>query len=103
MFVRVSYMHPKEGQEDRLKDILHKLSDHYHDQPGYEGGWILNPYAKAKAEDRRWGRVGLWATDDAAEHAAQTEHSMALRSELARIVVEDSHYELSFEGTADRV
>ncbi len=103
MFVRISYMHPKEGQEGRLKDILQKLSAYYHDQPGYQGGYILNPYEHAEDPGRRWGRVGLWSSEDAAERAAQTEHSMALRSELARIVEEDTHYEFSFEGSPDKV
>jgi len=102
MFVRISYMHPKEGQEARLKDILQQLSAFYHDQKGYQGGYILNPYEGAADDVRRWGRVGLWASEDDAEHAAQTEHSMALRSELARIVEEDSHYEFSFEGSPDK-
>ncbi len=101
MFVRISYMHPKEGQEARLKDILQKLSAYYREQSGYEGGYILNPYSGAAAGDRRWGRVGFWESEDAAEHAAQAEHSMALRSELARIVAEDSHFEFTFEGTRD--
>lgn len=103
MFVRISYMHPKEGQEERLRELLQKLSAYYRDQSGYQGGYILNPYAGAQAEDRRWGRVGFWETVDNAERAAQAEHSMALRSELARIVVEDSHYEFTFEGTPDNM
>jgi len=101
MFIRISYMHPKEGQEARLKENLQQLSDHYRKQPGYQGGYILNPYLKASGEDRRWGRVGLWDNEDSAERAAQADHSMALRSELSRIVEEDTHYEFSFEGTPD--
>lgn len=103
MFVRISYMHPKEGQEARLKDLLLKLSAYYREQSGYQGGYILYPYEHAQVKDRRWGRVGVWDTEDAAEHAAQAEHSLALRSELARIVVEDSHSELTFEGTPDNL
>ncbi|MEX2374124.1 MAG: hypothetical protein WD942_00875 [Dehalococcoidia bacterium] len=103
MFVRISYMHPKEGQEARLKDLLLKLSAYYREQSGYQGGYILNPYETAQGDDRRWGRVGLWETEEAAEHAAQAEHSMALRSELTRVVEEDSHYEFTFEGTPDNI
>ena len=103
MFVRISYMHPKEGQEARLKELLQKLSAYYREQPGYQGGYILNPYEGAPADERRWGRVGIWETEDAAEHAAQAEHSMALRSELTRAVEEDSHYEFTFEGTPDNL
>ena len=103
MFVRISYMHPKEGQEARLRELLQKLSAYYREQSGYQGGYILNPYAGAAAEDRRWGRVGFWESVEVAEHAAQAEHSMALRSELSRIVEEDSHYEFTFEGTVDNL
>jgi len=101
MFVRISYMHPKEGQEARLQELLQKLSAYYREQGGYQGGYILNPYSGAQTQDRRWGRVGFWDSEDAAEHAAQTEHSMAMRSDLTRIVEEDSHYEFTFEGTPD--
>lgn len=103
MFVRISYMHPKEGQEARLRELLQNLSDLYHAQPGYRGGYILNPYEGAEAEDRRWGRVGVWESEEAAEHAAQTAPSLAMRAELLRIVEEDTHLELTFEGTEDRV
>ena len=102
MFIRISYMHPKEGQEARLKEILRDLSDFYHQQPGYAGGYVLDPYEHAKAVDRRWGRIGIWETEEAAEHAAQQQHSMALRSELQRIVVEESHQELTFSGLPDK-
>ncbi|MCK9493905.1 MAG: hypothetical protein M0R75_00225 [Dehalococcoidia bacterium] len=103
MFVRISYMHPKEGQEARLKEVLQKLSAFYREQNGYQGGYILNPYEGAESDDRRWGRVGFWETVDAAEHAAQAEHSMALRSDLGRLVEEETHYEFSFEGTPDNL
>lgn len=101
MFVRISYMHPKEGQEQRLKDVLQKLSTFYREQPGYLGGYILNPYEHAPQAEKRWGRVGVWESEDAAERAAQVEHTMALRSEIGRIVEEDSHNEFTFEGTPD--
>lgn len=39
MFVRISYMHPKEGQQARLQELLQKLSAYYRDQDGYEGGY----------------------------------------------------------------
>ena len=103
MFVRISYMHPKDGQEARLQELLKKLSTYYREQAGYQGGYLLNPYSDAEAQYRRWGRVGFWDSEDAAEHAAQAEHSMALRSELSRIVAEDSHFEFTFEGTPDNL
>jgi len=101
VFVRVSHMVPKAGQEARVNEVLNKLSAFYRDQPGYQGGWVLQPYEGAPANARRFGRVGTWADVASAEHAAQLEHAMALRAELSRIVDEDSHLEYTFEGESD--
>ena len=49
----------------------------------------------------RHGRVGIWESEIAAQTAAQTEHSMALRAQLLRVIDEDTHLELSFQGTPD--
>ncbi len=103
MFVRVSHMQPKDGQENRLTEVLTKLSAFYREQKGYLGGYILSPYPAATGDARRFGRVGAWETQDAAEEAAQQEHAMALRAELTRIVDEDSHYEFSFNGQPDSI
>jgi heme-degrading monooxygenase HmoA len=102
MFVRVSHMQPKQGQQDRLMEVLNKLSAYYHEQPGYISGYLLSPYEGAGEDARRWGRVGLWETAENAEEAAQQEHAMALRAEMTRIVEEDSHYELTFQGVSDK-
>lgn len=101
MFVRVSHMNAKDGQETHLVEVLTKLSASYREQPGYLGGVILSPYPGATGDARRYGRVGTWETQDAAEDAAQQGHAMALRAELTRIVEEDSHYEFSFEAASD--
>ena len=49
----------------------------------------------------RDGKTIVWATQENAEHAAQAEHGMALRAELLRLVYEDGHDELSFNGVPD--
>ncbi len=103
MFVRVSHMTPKDGQENHLTEVLTKLSAFYREQPGYIGGYILSPYPSAPADARRFGRVGSWESQDAAEDAAQQQHAMALRAELSRMVEEDSHYEFSFNAQPDNV
>lgn len=101
MFIRVSHMVAKAGQEARLGEVLRKLSAFYHEQAGYETGYILSPYPEAGEAAHRHGRVGVWASQQAAEDAAQAQHAMALRAELSRIVEEDSHYEYSFSGEPD--
>jgi hypothetical protein len=93
-------MVPRSGQESRLDEILRKLSDYYVTQPGYITGWVLAPHEHM--DTRRFGRVGVWATEDDAERAAQGSHALALRSDLLRVVEEDSHQELSFQGEPDQ-
>lgn len=99
VYVRVSHMIPRAGQESRVLEILTKLSDFYATQPGHVAGWRLEPHEGA--DPVRMGRVGVWATEEDAERAAQHDHALALRSELIRLVDEDSHLELTFRGTPD--
>jgi len=98
-YVRVSWMVPRVGREQALIQQLNKLAEYYRTQPGYEGGFTLSPYPGA--DTHRYGRVGIWTSQDAAEAAAQMEHGMALRAELLRLVYEDGHDELSFNGVPD--
>jgi heme-degrading monooxygenase HmoA len=98
-FVRVTYVVPREGQVKRVSEQLKKLSDYYATQPGYIEGYLLNPHPMANPP--AMGRFGVWESDKAAEDAAQSQHAMALRAELLRLVDEDSHLELTFEGDRD--
>ena len=45
-FVRVTYVVPREGQVERVREQLKKLSDYYATQPGYIEGYLLNPHVK---------------------------------------------------------
>lgn len=98
-FVRVTYVVPREGQVDRVREVLQKLSDYYISQPGYRGGYLLLPHPGANPP--ALGRFGAWDSDTQAEEAAQTEYSMALRADLLRLIHEDSHLELTFDGLMD--
>ncbi|MEI6136133.1 MAG: hypothetical protein WCQ48_01785 [Chloroflexota bacterium] len=98
-FVRVTYVVPRDGQVDRVHEVLKKLSEYYVSQPGYIEGYVLTPHPDANPP--ALGRFGVWDTNHAAEEAAQTEFSMALRADLLRLIHEESHLELTFEGTAD--
>ncbi|MDA0365169.1 MAG: hypothetical protein O2843_04795 [Chloroflexi bacterium] len=100
VYVRISYMTPKAGQERRLEELLDKLSAFYVAEGGYISGYHLRPHEGDP--NRRMGRFGVWESEAHAVHAAQTEHALALRAELLRLVDEDSHQELSFIGEQDR-
>jgi hypothetical protein len=92
-------MVPKPGQERRLEELLEKLSNYYVAESGYVLGYRLQPYEGDP--HRRMGRFGVWATEEDAVRAAQTEHGMALRADLMRVIDEDTHVELSFIGQPD--
>lgn len=98
-FVRVTYVVPREGQVDRVRELFKKLSDYYVSQPGYVEGYVLLPHPQANPP--ALGRFGVWDNDHSAEDAAQTEYSMALRADLMRLIHEDSHLEYTFEGEPD--
>jgi quinol monooxygenase YgiN len=99
-YVRISYMRPKSGQEQQVGEILARLSAFYASEPGYVLGYQLHPH---EGDSTRVGRLGVWESAEHAVHAAQTDRAMALRSELLRMIDEDSHEELSFIGEADTV
>ena len=74
--------------------ILLELTADFARQPGYLAGYLL---AHSDGSNR-YGRIGVWESEEHAEHAAQAEHDLALRSELNRLIIPESHEELSFEG-----
>lgn len=99
-YVRVSFMVPHQGSEPEVEAVLRRLSDFYVNQPGYITGWVLTPHEHMRT--KRYGRVGVWATEDDAERAAQEDGVLSLRSQLRRLVDEDAHEELSFHGDPDQ-
>jgi hypothetical protein len=99
-YIRISLMQPKMGQTEALNSLLDRLVSYYEQQPGYVTGFRL----KNIDGSGRVGRLGVWVSEEDAERAANTDHDLALRSELNMVVDEDSHEEYSFEGVpAERV
>ncbi len=43
-FVRVTYVVPRDGQVERVKEQLTKLSAYFATQPGYIEGYLLLPH-----------------------------------------------------------
>ncbi len=92
-YVRFSLMRPKPGEDARARELIDTLIAYYKQQPGYISGLRLEPTESAGLI----GRMGLWASEADANAAAQQEHDLALRSQLAAVVTE--HTEHAFEGT----
>lgn len=93
-YIRVSLMQPKRGQEERVRGLLDELVTYYEAMEGYVTGYRLS-----HDDTGRVGRIGIWDRAESAEHAATTDHDMALRAQLNMAVQDGSHEELSFEGT----
>jgi hypothetical protein len=93
-YVRFSIMRPLRGQEERVRVLLDRLNAFYERQPGYLGGYRL---VHADGSERV-GRFGVWERQQDAEHAAQHDQALAIRSEVQLAVDASSHLEYSFAG-----
>lgn len=94
-YVRISIVRPLRGREDDLRSVLDRLVAYYARQAGYIEGYRLE-----HADDSdQFGRIGVWQSEADADRAAQTEHDIALRSELNGMIEENSHVEYVLMGT----
>lgn len=94
IYVRLSLMRPKSGQEARVGEILNDLVQFYSEQPGYIEGYTL----VAQESASEVGRLTLWRTERDAETTASNQHVMSQRSELMRVIESGSHLEKSFRA-----
>src|SRR5439155_23774012 len=73
-YVRVSLMRARNGEEQRVHDLLDRLITYYAEQQGYVTGYRLEP----TEPEGYIGRIGVWESAEDADRAAQTEHDLAL-------------------------
>lgn len=86
-------MRARAGEEARVRGLLDDLVAYYSKQPGFISGYRL----ESTTEDGTFGRIGVWERAEDAERAAQTDHDLALRSQLNMSVSE--HAEHAYNGT----
>lgn len=91
-YIRISLMTPKQDAEHEVAAIMDDLLAFYARQQGYVVGYKL----LSADEDEQIGRVTIWTDEDAADATAQTRHVLSKRSELNRLIEEDSHVERSY-------
>ena len=91
-WVRMSLMKPKTGRGAEVDQLLTELADYFAEQDGFLEGYLL------RAKDGLVGRVTVWETEASADHSAQSNHVMSVRSRLNPDVEEGSHEEHAFEG-----
>jgi heme-degrading monooxygenase HmoA len=85
-YVRLSIMKPLPGSESELHAAQKDLLKFFAQQPGFVDGYIL----RAQDGSGEVGRVGIWESESHADHAANSDHVLAVRSELMRLVREDN-------------
>ncbi len=91
-YIRLSLMNPKPGEEKLVAGLMDNLLDYFTKQPGYVRGYALldgDPQGRV-------GRITLWESEEQADHAANTQHVLTVRSEIMLRIEENSHIERSY-------
>jgi hypothetical protein len=92
VYVRLSLVQARPGHEKAVGKIEDDLMAFFAEQPGYIHGYQII----GGDSEQRVGRLTLWESDQAADHAAQTAHVLAQRSELLMLIEGDVHVEDSW-------
>ena len=95
--LRATIVHPKSGEVAAATQILHELDRHLSGLPGFIESYELENDVK----DEALGRVGIWESREATDHAANDTHTLAVRSRLLRLCHDDCQ-ELIFEIVGER-
>ncbi len=91
-YIRISLMTAKPGSEKLVAGLMDSLLEFFSDRPGFVRG-----YALLEDDPRgRIGRITLWHSEEDADHTANTQHVLTVRSEILQLIEEDSHIERSF-------
>ncbi len=93
---RQSILHPLPEEARQVEAILDELEAHYATFPGYRLGFRYRPAGNLG----EIGRIAVWDSPEAANHASQDNHVVALRARLNNML-HGEHIErvLDIEGT----
>ena len=92
VYIRASLMMPKPGNEERVSQLMDDMLGFLASQPGYVRGYRI----LSGDPEGRLGRIAVYKSEHDADHAAQTDHVLAVRSELMQLIEENSHTEVSY-------
>lgn len=91
-YIRISLMNPKPGSEELVAGLMDNLLAFFIGKPGYVRG-----YALLEGDPQgRVGRITVWNSEEEADHAANTQHVLTVRSEIMQLIEQDSHVERSY-------
>ena len=97
VYVRLSLVKPRAGNEQRVAKMEADLIRYLAGRPGYLHGYQITG---GDSIEGRIGRLTLWRSDQDADHAAQTDHVLAIRSELMMLVEDGERVEDSWVAQA---
>ena len=97
VFIRISLMTPRPGQEQALTGLLDRLVEYFHDKPGFIAAYRIS--ADPHAKDDRVGRISIWQSEEDANRMSSDKHDLALQSEIKLLAVDATHEEYSFIGS----
>jgi quinol monooxygenase YgiN len=90
-YVRLSVVKPLRGQEQHVEDVMRRLAEAGSQQPGCIASYVLRPHD----DSGEVARLAIYEDEASAERAANTDHILALRSEL-HLSVQPGHQERAF-------
>lgn len=90
-YIRLSIAKPRRGEEARLEEVMRKLSDLSASQEGCIESYVLRPHD----DSGDIARIAVYSDELTAEHAANSQSFLALRSEL-HLIAEPGQVERAF-------
>ena len=75
--LRSTLIHPKNGATGALHGLLDELDGYLSKQPGFVESYELETTGSL-------GRISIWESREAADHAATQPHTIAVRSRIHR-------------------
>jgi quinol monooxygenase YgiN len=90
-YVRLSVARPRRGEAQHLEDLMRKLSVAAAAQDGCLASYVLRPHD----DSGEIARIAIYKDEESAEHAANNQSVMVLRSEM-HLITEAGHSERAF-------
>ncbi len=90
-YIRLSIAKPRRGEEARLEEVMRKLSDLSASQEGCVESYVLRPHD----DSGEIARIAVYSDEVTAEHLANSQSFLSLRSEL-HLIAEPGQVERAF-------
>lgn len=90
-YIRLSIAKPRRGEEARLEEVMRKLSDLSASQEGCVESYVLRPHD----DSGEVARIAVYTDEVTAEHLANSQSFLSLRSEL-HLIAEPGQVERAF-------